>query len=231
MQITPSRAISQLPAVIQGSLQQLHAFTSTLHSADSSFSCSSSFTILLTSLCENKNVCCHIFALNCVQCSYSDTLFIEVLFPYFPFKHRIFVKRNHIKLLGKMILSLDYWWCWEENCKRNCCQLWVAPGVREGLQGSSAWCDFRYEDPESLHIHLSPLTNLLSWSLMKTFNDQENAIQDPHGRLRPQPSVWCSSQVMFFYWNKIVPSTLQFGTIYNPSRGKFWHQFSRQKLG
>ena len=68
---------------------------------DSSFSCSSSFTILLTSLCENKNVCCHIFALNCVQCSYSDTLFIEVLFPYFPFKHRIFVKRNHIKLLGK----------------------------------------------------------------------------------------------------------------------------------
>ena len=101
MQITPSRAISQLPAVIQGSLQQLHAFTSTLHSADSSFSCSSSFTILLTSLCENKNVCCHIFALNCVQCSYSDTLFIEVLFPYFPFKHRIFVKRNHIKLLGK----------------------------------------------------------------------------------------------------------------------------------
>ena len=118
---------------------------------DSSFSCSSSFTILLTSLCENKNVCCHIRS---ELCSYSDTLFIEVLFPYFPFKHRIFVKRNHIKLLGKMIISLDHWWCREENCKRNCCQLWVAPGVREGLQGSSAWCDFRYEVPESLHIHL-----------------------------------------------------------------------------
>ena len=179
-----NNAISQLPAVIQGSFQQLPAFTSTLHSADSSFSCSSSFTILLTSLCENKNVC-HIFVLNC------DTLFIEVLFPYFPFKQRKFVKRNHIKLLGKMILSLDYWWCWEENCKRNCCQLWVAPGVREGLQGSSAWCDFRYEDPESLHIHLSPLTNLLSWtskSLMKAFNDQENAIQDPHGGLTEAPA-------------------------------------------
>ena len=44
------------------------------------------------------------------------------------------------------------------------------------------------------------LTNLPSWtsnSLMKLFNDEENAIQDPEEWQRRSKAVWCFGQVMF----------------------------------